>query len=43
MEFNIDKCKILHIGGRNGRMAYSMERRLLEKMEVEKDLGVMIS
>jgi hypothetical protein len=24
-------------------MAYSMEGRLLEEMEVEKDLGVMIS
>jgi len=43
MEFNIDKCKILHVGGRNGRMAYSMEGRLLEEVAVERDLGVMIS
>jgi ribonucleases P/MRP protein subunit RPP40 len=43
IEFVIDKCKILHIGGRNGRLTYSMEGRLLEEMEVEKDLGVMIS
>ena len=42
MEFNVDKCKIMHLGYNNPRGEYSMGDRKLEVTEGERDLGVLI-
>ena len=43
MFFNVDKCKVLHIGNRNVQANYTMNSIQSEKAEQEKDLGVEIS
>ena len=43
MFFNVDKCKVLHIGNRNVQANYMMNGKQLAKVEQEKDLGVVIS
>ena len=43
MSFNVDKCKVLHIGNRNVHANYTMNGIQLAKVEQEKDLGVIIS
>ena len=43
MFFNVDKCKVLHIGNRNVQASYTMNGKQLAKVEQEKDLGVVIS
>jgi len=42
MEFNVDKCKVMHIGGRDDNSTYYMEGNELTKVSCEKDLGVWI-
>ena len=42
MLFNSEKCHILHLGQRNARYEYTMEGRVLEGVESEKDVGVII-
>ena len=48
LRFNSGKCKVLHLGNRNNQFNYSMrshgslERIVLEKSELEKDLGVHV-
>ena len=42
MEFNVDKCKVMHIGRNNTRHNYSMNGKFLLTTEYEKDLGVII-
>ena len=43
MKFNLDKCKVLHIGSSNDRARYSMNGSELIKVDEERDLGVTIS
>ena len=43
MEFNVDKCKVLHIGSGNNGLDYSMEDKFLKRVSIERDLGVLIS
>ena len=43
MSYNVNKCKILHIGSSNDRSNYSMNGTELLKVNEEKDLGVNIS
>ena len=43
MPFNLDKCKVMHIGPRNPRTSYSLLGRDITCTELEKDLGVLIS
>ena len=43
MQFNVSKCKVLHVGRKNRKLEYSMGNRLLESVKEEKDLGVLIS
>ncbi len=43
MNFNVDKCKVLHIGSDNNRVNFSMNGVQLSKVDQEKDLGVKIS
>ena len=43
MQFNVDKCKVMHIGKHNPEFKYSMANTELETVQEEKDLGVLIS
>ena len=42
MEFNVDKCKIMHLGNQNQKHTYSMEEEYLMITSEEKYLGVLI-
>ena len=43
MSFNVEKCKVLHIGYRNGKAKYIMNDTQLKSVDRETDLGVLIS
>ena len=43
MEFNVKKCKVLHVGHRNPRCEYQIDGVRLEVVEEEKDLGVVVA
>ena len=43
MKFNIEKCKVMHIGGKNQKFKYEMEGQELGTAEVEKDLGILVT
>ena len=43
MKFNIEKCKVLHIGSNNVQARYVMTNMPLSSVEKEKDLGVVVS
>ena len=42
MEFNIEKCKVMHIGAKNPGYEYFMKGNKLKETTWEKDLGVVI-
>ena len=42
MEFNVDKCKIMHIGRTNPKQSYNMGGTNLTVTTEEKDLGVLV-
>ena len=42
MEFNVAKCKVLNAGRTNRLKEYTMEGMILEKVEEEKEMGVMV-
>ena len=42
MQFNIDKCKIMHVGRNNPQHEYSMGGKILKTVDEEKDIGVTI-
>ena len=42
MEFNVDKCHILHLGNRNRGRDYVMNGKTLHKLRKEKDLGIQV-
>ena len=41
MLFNVDKCKVMHIGNNNIKAIYEMNGKLLEEVTEERDLGVI--
>ena len=43
MQFNVDRCKVMHIDKKNPFYSYKMNGTKLEEVTVEKDLGVYIS
>ena len=44
MNFNLDKCKIMHFGNKNNKNIYVIDAHiLLEDVEEEKDLGVIMN
>ena len=42
MQFNVSKCKVMHVGRKNPKVQYWMNGQALETVEEEKDLGVWI-
>jgi hypothetical protein len=42
MEFNIPKCKLMHVGRRNPEYKYSINGQELSVVEEKKDIGVII-
>jgi len=42
MLFNIDKCKVMHLGLNNVKAKYEMNGKYLEEAIEERDLGVII-
>ena len=40
MEFNVKKCKVMHVGFNNQRYTYTMSGEQLEVTEEERDIGV---
>jgi Reverse transcriptase (RNA-dependent DNA polymerase)/Endonuclease-reverse transcriptase len=43
MRFNIQKCKVMHVGRNNPQYQYMMAGQQLEATREEKDLGVIVS
>ena len=42
MEFNVDKCKIMHLGKSNPKHTYTMDGTNLAVTKEERDLGVLV-
>ena len=42
MLFNVDKCKVMHIGNNNIKAKYEMNSKFLEEVTEERDLGVIM-
>ena len=42
LRFNIDKCKIIHMGKNNPKFQYIMNNTPIQSVESERDLGVII-
>jgi hypothetical protein len=43
MQFNIEKCKVMHMGCSNPRYHYHMDGKMLQETSEEKDIGVKIT
>lgn len=43
LEFNENKCKVMHIGRSNPGYEYQLNQATLEVTNVEKDLGVYVT
>ncbi|MCQ7056700.1 reverse transcriptase domain-containing protein, partial [Clostridioides difficile] len=43
MNFNVEKCKVIHIGHNNINFPYTIDNRPLKVVSEEKDLGVIVS
>ena len=43
MPFNVDKCKVMHIGYRNPQTSYSLLGSNIQSVDQEVDLGITIS
>ena len=43
MEFNVKKCKLMHVGRDKVNFKYTMKGNTLQETSLEKDLGVVIS
>jgi ribonuclease P/MRP protein subunit RPP40 len=41
--FNVGKCKIMHFGTKNCHSKYTMNGQEMEEVEVEKDVGVLVT
>ena len=43
MQFNTEKCKVMHIGRHNPMFTYTIANKQLEAVKQERDLGVIIA
>ena len=42
MEYNVEKCEVMHFGRRNGGIKYFLNGKMLRKSETQRDLGVIV-
>ncbi|XP_055492007.1 uncharacterized protein LOC129697443 [Leucoraja erinacea] len=42
MQYNVDKCEVIHFGGKNRKADYYLNGGTLGKGEMQRDLGVMV-
>ena len=42
MQFNADKCVVLHLGKENQQYEYMLGNNKLRKSRIEKDLGIIV-
>ena len=42
IEFNVNKCSVIHFGNNNKEFEYNMNDDAIESSKEEKDLGVLI-
>lgn len=42
MGFNVDKCKVMGLGSKNAGMDYTLDGSILERVQEEKDLGIVV-
>ena len=42
MAFNVEKCKVMHVGKKNPKHEYEMNGKKLIETEEEKDLGIIV-
>jgi len=43
LAFNIDKCKVMHLGFNNPQTNYDMDATQLQEVSDERDLGIIVS
>ena len=43
MSFNVEKCKVMHIGRTNTKAQYTMNGVVLGTTDCERDIGVLMS
>ena len=43
MEFNVEKCKVMHVGSKNPRVTMDMGGKAMMETKEEKDLGIIVS
>ncbi len=43
MQFNVEKCKVMHVGRHNPQYEYFMKGKKLATTEEEKDVGVYVT
>uniref|UniRef100_A0A4W3GR14 Reverse transcriptase domain-containing protein n=1 Tax=Callorhinchus milii TaxID=7868 RepID=A0A4W3GR14_CALMI len=43
MDFNVDKCEVIHLGRKNDRRQYRLGSSILRGVNVQRDLGVQVS
>ena len=43
MSFNVEKCKVMHIGATNPKQAYTMKEIKIDSTDIEKDIGVLVT
>ena len=42
MEYNVEKCEVMHFGRRTGGLDYLLNGKMLRKSETQRDLGVIV-
>ncbi len=42
MQFNVDKCKVMHIGTKNSKAGYAMDGKTLQVVTQDRDLGIIV-
>src|SRR5690349_2989857 len=43
LEFNVDKCKVIHFGRNNPNTVYVLNNKTLKVVNDEKDLGIIVN
>ena len=43
MSFNVEKCKVMHVGRNNGNPQYIINNQVLQALTEEKNLGVIFT